>query len=368
MKASDIVNQLANKLPNFSDSFTNNVSITSLTRVGFTATADTGAAHNLTVSQSAFIRGAESPITISSLTRVSTVGTLITASDHDITFDQFELTQSVELSGSVESEFNGSFVILSVSNRNTITFTMVDSGATVATGTPLLLNGSSIFQGYNGLFSVVSTPTTTQFTYTLTTTPPLTTATGAIILAASPRISSGISEERCIEAYTKQTTSNDLWAFVILGDVIASKSRLIDSDAVANIQRGEFFRQQLVQPFSIMVIIPTPDDRAARTARDLAEDIFPLLSKSLTSFKFNSGLTVGAQNPVIFVDHGFAAYNTAFYVHTYSFQQVADLTFDDTIGYDDDVAFRDIDTDIRLDVGTREDAIKADVNLDDVPL
>lgn len=368
MKASDIVARLALRLPTFNDSFTGNISVTSLTRVGLTATADTATAHGRAVGDQVNITGAESPITITSFTRSGTVGTIVTASNHDFNEDDLAGGGAVETSGATEAEFNDSFVILTVPNRKTITVVMADAGPTTVTGTPLVLNGTNFLQGYNGLFSVDSVPTTTQFTYTLENAPPLTAATGAIIAHTAPRISSGISDERCIDAYTKQTVGNT-WAFVILGDVVASKSRKIDSDAVDNQQRGNEMRQQLIEPFSVMVIIPTTNEAAARAAGDLAHnEIFQALTNSLLGYKFNSGLTVGAQNPVQFVDHGFAAYNTAFYVHTYSFQSVADLTFGDTIGYDDDVAFRDVDTAITLDVGTGEDTIDANVNLDDISL
>jgi len=368
MKASDIVSRLALKLPNYVNDFTGNIAINSLTRSGSTATADTAAVHGRSIGDQVNIVGSESPLSISSLTRLGLVGTLVSVTDHDIREDSFTLSEVVKLSGSAESEFNGSFVILTVPNRKTITFTMANSGATIATGSPLLLNGSNYLQSYNGLFSVASVPTTTQFTYTLIGTPPLTAATGTIIAHTAPRVSSGISDQRCIDAYTKQSTG-DTWAFVILGDVVASKSRKIDSDAVDNQQRGGEWRQQLIQPFDIMVIIPTSSEAAARSAGDLAHnEVFQGLVKSLVGFKFNSGLTVGAQNPVQFVDHGFSAYSTAFYVHSYSFQSVSDLTFSDTIGYDNDVAFLDIDTAIILDVGTGKDTIDADVNLDDISL
>ena len=364
MKAIDIVAQLAVRLPMFSDKFTTNVSITSLTRSGSTATADTASAHGLAVGSQTNIVGAESPITISSLTRVGTVGTLVTATDHDLT-KFITGTQLVSISGAVEVEFNGDFTLLAVANRTTITFTMADSGATTATGTPLLLNGSSYLQAWNGLFSVVSVPTTTQFTYTLATLPPLTTATGTISARSLPRISSGISVERILQAYTKGESIDDVWAFVVLGDVIASKNRAIDSDAVDNLQRGNEYRQQLIYPFDVLTLVPASSTIAAREARDLAEDIFRPLCQSLLFSKFDSNLYVGAQNPVIFVDHGFAFYNSATYGHTYAFQAVADLTFDDTVGYDDDVAFRDVTVNMGIDIGTQVDKLTADINLDD---
>jgi uncharacterized protein YndB with AHSA1/START domain len=363
MKATDVVAQLAVKLPEFTDKFTSDFSITSLTRSGSTITAVTSAAHGLVAGNAVNIQGSESPITITSLTRSTTTGTLVTGTNHDLTE---ETGGTVEISGATEPEFNGTFTILSVVNRQTITFTMSDSGPTTATGSPLLLNGSSYLQSYNGLFAAATVPTTTSFTYTLAgpTLPPLTTATGTIVARINPRISAGISQERCLAAYT----AGSEWCFVILGDAVASKSRRIDSDAVENLQKGENYRQQLVQSVTIMVVLPAKSEIAAANARDVAEDLLLPFCKSLLGVKFDSQLTVGAQNPLNFVDHGFAAYTTAYYVHTYEFQTVADITFSDTIGYDDNVAFRDIDTNILLDVGTGEDAIEANVNLDETAL
>lgn len=366
MKAEDIVQQLALRLPMFSDKFTTNVSITSLTRVGSVVTADTSAAHGLVVGSQTNIVGSESPIAVTSLTRSGTIGTMVTTTDHDIT--KFPSgVQNVEVSGAIEVEFNGAFILLSVPNRRTLTFTMVDAGPTTATGTPLLLNGTSYLQGYNGLVSVASIPTATQFTYNITTSPPLTTATGTIVSRSLPRISASVSIDKALASYTKQT-AGAVWAFVILGDIIASKNRAIDSDAVDNLQRGNDYRQQLIQPFTIFTLVSAVNSIAARDARDLAEDLFRPICQSVLFSKFDSGLYVGAQNPVVFSDHGFAFYDSTKYGHSYAFQTVSDITFDDTVGYDDDVAFRDITVNMGVDVGTGIEILTADIDLDDTPL
>lgn len=365
MKAQEIVARLALRLPMFTDAFTTNYSITSLTRVGSLVTAITNTPHSLKVANQVNIIGAESPIALLALTRAGPIGTLSTDGPHDIT--KFSIgAQSVEISGANEPEFNGSFVLLSRPNRESLTFVMPDSGPIVATGAPLLLNGSSIYQGYNGLFAVAGVPSSTSFTYDITTSPPLFAATGTISARTLPRISSGVSLERIIDSYTVQTNLTDVWAFVILGDVIASKNRSIDSDASDNQQRGNEFRQQLIQPFTIVTLTPTTDQVAARAARDQAEDIFRPLCQSVLFSKFESGLHVGAQNPVMFIDHGFAFYDTAVYGHSYAFQTVADLTFDDTVGYDADVAFKDISLSMGVNIGTA--VLLAEIDLDDIPL
>jgi hypothetical protein len=361
MKAEDLINQLAIALPNFSDKFTTNFDITSLTRSGTTVTAVTSAAHNLAVNKQINIVGAKTPIGITTLTRAGVIGTLVTDADHDMTE---VYSANVELSGSNEAEFNGTFTVLSVPNRRTVTFTMSDSGPTTATGIPLLLNGSSYLKQYNGLKEVDTVPSTTSFTFEITDTTLFSPAAGTIKAKAEPRISGAISVERIVDAYTKKA-QDEYWAFVVLGDVFASKSRKIESDATDNQQRGNEFRQQIIQPFTIVVAIPTKTEIAARAARDEAEDLMRPICRSILFKKFDSQLFVGAQNPSQFVDHGFTAYNSAFYIHSYNFESTADITFDDTVGYDDDVAFRDIITNMTIDLGTREDPLTANIDLDD---
>lgn len=358
MRAADVVQQLAATLPKFSDKFTSNLSITSLTQVGGVATAVTASAHGLTTGKQTNIVGAKTPIVVSSLTRSGTTGTLVTATAHDMTRGY---STTAEIAGAVEANFNGSFTVIDVPNRNTVTFTMPNSGATVATGSPLLLNGSSYLSQYNGLRTVLSAPDATSFTFAVPASL-YSPASGTIQARSLPRVSAVLHEDVIIDAYTKQTPG-DLWAFVALGDAVASKDRQSLSDAVSNAQRGEHFRVQLIQPLSVYVAIPSALELAGRSARDLCEELLKPLCQSLLLKRFDSLLTTGAKNPLQFVGHGFAAYHRAFYVHAYQFQQVADMTFGDTVGYDDDVAFRNIGLTIGNDIGTGTIAT-AQINLD----
>jgi len=362
MKANDVVQQLALLLPGLTDKFTDNFSVTSLTRIGTTVTAVTSVAHGLAIDEQANIIGAQTPLIITSLSRSGAIGTLVTLARHDLT-EGFNTT--VVISGATESEFNGTFVILKVSNRRTVTFTMVDSGPTTATGSPLLLNGASQLQTYNGLKKITSAPTTTSFTYEITSSTLFTPASGTISARTQPRVSSAVSIDAATRGYTKQTP-NKLWAFVVLGDVVASKSRAIDSDATDNLQNGNEFRQQTINPVGIYVFFPVSAQIAASTARDNAQDLFRPLCQSLLFSKFNSGLAVGKQNNIIFTDHSFFNYNDAVYVHVYNFETIADLIFEDTIGFDVNVAFRDIDLTMGIDVGT--EVMTATIDLDDILL
>lgn len=367
MKAEDIIALLAVNLPKHTDKFTDSIVITSLTRSGSTVTADTAAPHNLVIGSAVNITGSKSPINIINLTRTGTVGELETDVNHDLT-DNYQST--IEILGATEAEFNGTFQYITQPNRRRIRFKMADSGPTVATGSPLLIDGSSSLQQYNGLFSVSAIPSTTQFQYVLPgpMLPPLTTALGTPIANTQPRISGAETEERVIDSYTQQLNIDTMWAYVVLGDVSASKSRSIDSDATDNLQRGNEFRQQIIQPFSIIVIIPSSGTIAGLQARDKAEELFRPICQSILFSKIDSGLFVGAQNPVQFITHGFLASTTAYYVHTYQFEATADLVFEDTVGRDEDVAFRDITLNQFIKHGTQEDPLTSNIDLDEEPI
>ena len=362
MRAKDFIIQLSQRLPQLVDDFTTSFSVSSLTRSGTTVTATTTAAHGLTVGRSVNVVGAQTPITISTITRVGIVATLVTAADHDMTEGAFT---TVELSGSNESEFNGTFTLLKVPNRRTITFLVVDIGPTSATGSPLLLNGSSPLQSYNGLKKVTSVPTTTTFTYEITDSTLFTPASGTITAKTNPRISGAATVERALDSYTSQKT-DEAWMYVVMNDVVASKSRSLQIDGTDNIQRTNHFKQFLSQTVSLLVFLPTPKQISGRKARDRAEELFRPISQSVLFAKFDSLLASGKYNALMFNEHGIQGYNTAFYIHRYTYEMTLLMGVDDTIGADEDVAFRDIEMTQAHDVGTG--VTTSDIDLDDEPL
>lgn len=360
MKAADVIQQLALKVPEQTNLFTTNVAVQSLSASGTTATVVTTTPHGLQPGNSVRVVGAKTPIAISSLNRSGAIGTLVTSTPHDITTGRGE-PGIVEISGANEPEFNGTFTVLTAPDRYTITFSMVDSGPTVATGSPQLDNGASELQSLNGLYAVASVIDDVAFTYTLSTAITAT-ASGVIEARTLPRISGAVTNEQALAAYADEQRH---WLFVVLHDVQASTSRVIDSDAVNNLQRGSDWRHQLVQGFSVLAFFPAAQTIAGRSPRDDAEDVMLYLCRSLLGVKFDSRLSCGVQGVVNFSGHNFFAYNSALYVHEYTFSSVVDLVFEDTIGYDTNVAFRDIQLDTLLDHGTKTDKYSASIDLDE---
>lgn len=367
MKAEEIVNQLLVKLPQLTDRFTNDVSVAGITRSSTTMTATCNAPHMLLVGQPVVITGAIAPIPISSLTRLATVGTLVTSTVHDLTDP---IAPTVTLSGSTEAEFNGTFTRLQVKNRKTVTFTMADSGATTATGSPIIENAESDLRTYTETVQVTGTPTETRFTYENSVTS-LPNPVGTIVARTGPRISAAVTFDRAAAAYTEQST-NDFWLFVVLETVAASKSRRVAADNINDIKRGNHFEQKIIQPFTLYVFANVVDELLARQGRDAMEDIFSPICQSVLHHAFDSGLHIGSsQHTAQFVQHGVVRYDTAVLIYAFEFQQTVELLFEDTVGHDLDVAFRDIDFSVFPDPDQLTETIsfmRGTPDLDDEPL
>lgn len=363
MRAADVVAQLAIRLPQLTDKFTDEVPLINLSHVAGLMTGVSEVPHGLAPGEIVAITGAEEHVVITSFDRIGLVGTIVTAEDHDLTEG---IAPTVTTSGANEAEFNGTKTVTAILNRRTITVLMADAGPTSATGSLIIAGAQSLLRRYNGTFQVKDTldPNTFTFNNLITTLP--SPASGTLIARAKPRISAGIQIDRLIASYTEQEVG-EYWMFVILEDVNASKGRSIESDAVDNIQRSHEFRQQIIQPFTIYVFIPVANEIAGRLSRDTAEDLFQPICQSLLFSKFDSGLYVGAtQGPVQFGSHGVYEYNPSVYIHAYNFIQVVDIVFDDTVGPDLDVAFRDIDLTLDPNIGTSD--LIANIDLDDVEL
>lgn len=366
MKAADVVNQMAVLLPQLSDAFTTNVGVRSLTRSGTVMTADCEDQHGLEVGDAVAITGATTQITIGTLTRAGAVGTLVTDANHDLTND---IAQEITISGATEPEFNGTFPLVNVDSRRTVRFTMADAGPVTATGSPVLEGAESALRQYDSTYQVETVPSPTTFTFQQSDTTLLDPLAGSIEARTKPRISSAVDPDRARASYTEQG-GGSLWLVIALDDVAASKSRMVRSDAIDNQYPMDETRQQIIQAMTLYLFVPAQEQISAADARDQAEDLFRPICQSVLGAGFDSGLYVGTQGRMQFSGHGTWGYDSAVYVHGYSFQQVVDLYFQDTVGPDLDVAFRNLDFDSVTDVlgGTRQGPVlTAAINLDDVP-
>lgn len=366
MKALDIIKQLQAVLPRVTNLFTEDVTV-ALNYSSGVVTAVTQSNHGLVTNDYVNIVDSNNPTAITTISRAGKVLSITVSVDHDLTLGKVDIklnTKVVVLTGSNEAEFNGTFKLIGVENRRKFTLETVDTGATTATGTPLAQN-ASVLDGFNGRHKITVTNSTT-FTYPVTQVLHAT-ANGTPLVKSDARISGAIALDIAEAAYTKQG-QDELWAFVVLGDVIASKNRSINSDMTDVARKNTGINQRLSQPFTVYVFAPTTSDRSGRAARDLMEDVAAAMFKSLIGVNFDTGLYSGTQYVSTFVNHGFASFNGAYYVHEFNFELAADITFEDTTGYEFDTAFRNIDIEINPDFGTQENPATATIDLDEVEL
>jgi hypothetical protein len=442
-KAEDIITQLRSVLPRYTNYFSDEFAISSLTRSGTTVTAITSTPHNLQTGWYVRIVDAITPFTLQSLTRSGktvtailiglikantisfadtnpdtiidsnngfilagfavgdiisvfnsklndgiytidnvTAGTItLSSSDSltteaaglDITIESSEwhdLTEHfpkddpiIEIKGANETGYDGEHILKTVPNRKMFTYKINTTPTTPATGNIKLLANLAI--GYNGWHNVtVIDPTT--FTYQTSTTPE-SPAQGSPIARTRARISGAVTADRAIEAYTKQQP-NEAWGFVVLGSAVANKDRAIFSDATYKDGKGVDYRQEIIQPFSIYVILPSTTSIAARKERDTMEDLVRPFFKSLLRVKFPNGLIEDPYSGCVFASHEFFDYVESYYIHEFVFETTGWIVEGDTVDIES-VAFRDIYINYGSTFDTSDTIIMTDhVNLDSEPL
>ena len=339
MKASDIITQLHAELPKHTDLFSLTVGVSTMTFAAGTVTVGTATPHGLASTDTVVVKGALSPVTISTLTQTGGVATAITATDHNLTrgFPDGD-DSTVNITGAADAEYNGDKKLLDVLNRKEFTY-QVDSGAPAST-TGAQLNDIVNF-GYNG-FQPVSVVDPSTFTYPIAATVN-SPASGTIELFVKTQVSGAVNLDKTLLSYTKQTTK--MWGFVILDEFPSSKSRQTINDADQVVGPGTDPRQKIIQNFSVYIFVPSKDQIAARAARDQMEDVMIALFRSLLGFAPPSTLSECPEQGITFVNSSLAAYQESVYIHRFQFQNLVDITFDDTLQPEVDAAFRDIHID-----------------------
>jgi hypothetical protein len=370
MKAIDVVNQLTDKLPKLSTDFTDQISVTSLTRSGSTVTAVTATVHGQSTGDYVNITGAKELNPISSLTFSGGVASATTTNNHDLTVPSaqqlrvsnlFDFNRAT-ISGAVETEYNGVFTVVTAVNRKNFTYAVTGSPSSPATGSPVL--EQELAGGYNGRHQVTVVDAT-SFTYTITGTP-ISPAGGTIYAETSARISRAISIERAIRSYTKQN-SGKLWLFVVLGPSVTSRNRAILSDASQENSKQDEYRNRLIESFSIYVFVPAVGSLSGADLRDDIEDTRVAIFQSINGVVFPTALGCETFSKTTFLsDEVDINSNDAIYIHRLDFERVVDITFDDTVGPPTSSAFRDVDLDATVNDGTGY--LDADIDLDDEPL
>lgn len=166
----DVINQLKAVLPKYTDDFSTNLVVSSLTRSGSTVTATTVLAHGLVAGDKALITGAKTPLLITSLTRVGEYAIALFSSPHSLVPG----IETTVITGAVESEYNGTktivwntpvFNIASITTDGAIATvtTFEDHGFLVDANFEVQIAGVKPFS-YNQTVHPLTIPTSKSFT------------------------------------------------------------------------------------------------------------------------------------------------------------------------------------------------------------
>jgi len=168
-----IINQLREILPKYTTKFSNTIAISSLTSSGTLATANS-VDHGLITGNYISIKGAKVPYAISNLTRIGTQATALTTQQNQVIYS---VGESVEIVGANESDYNGVHTLIEpkkikisslVKAGDVITATTEEAHGFIVNANFKINIWGAEQQSYNQTeISILSTPTTTSFTYTL---------------------------------------------------------------------------------------------------------------------------------------------------------------------------------------------------------
>lgn len=328
MRIREVETQLRTYLPLYNDYFITWQNTTSYIVSSDVATIEASIAHNLSVGDVVHIRNVVFPNPITSLTQSLGIGTAILQNNTDLTFPPYPNQETITISGANEAVYNDTFAVTSVPDRKTINFQIDFTAASPATGSPVLEEAELV--RYNGLFTVQSTPTATSFTVNVSGGVDFTAPAGVQFYNYEDvRIAGEITEERMLNAYTKQSIGS-WWMFIISGAANVSKNKEIATDFDSSYDRGSYYRQQTQESVNIYVIAPTQNTITAVDAQDLARnDIKKDIMLSLGGF-FPQKLFYNGYEGLFYETDAIVAYSKSYYIHSYTFSTTVNIASPDT--------------------------------------
>jgi len=324
MRIREIEYQLRTYIPLHTDKFVSWSSVVSYSVSTNIATIQTTLSHGLSVGDIVHLRDVIFPNPITSLTQSQGVGTAILQHDTDFTFPNSE---TITISGANEADYNGTFNIISIPDRQTINFDIPFTAPVTATGSPVSEEVNLL--RYNGLFQVVSIPTATTFTIAVDGPNFIALSGVEFYNIADVRIVGEISEERMLNSYTNQDI-DVWWMFIVASTSNVSKNKDIATDFDFSYSQGDYIRQQVQESFTLYVVVPSQDTITTVDDQDICRNELKLsIINSIVGF-FPLKLYRNSYEGVYYESDSISTYNTSYYIHAYNFSTTVNLASPDT--------------------------------------
>jgi len=363
MKNSDIITQLISFIPRFTDKFNEKINV--VADISGNVMTANAVAHGLVVGQVALVDGVDVKVEIDTVTDSDDDFIITTKSDHDLTRDPLIAVEHVDITGWSDIQINGHHILISVDNRRTFKIKLLDSFGAVNPKSYLLQK-----RGISDYYNVATVIDADRFTVLLATTYPIDfTSSGTV--AHSFRITGSVDIERYLGAYT-EVQKDKYWLCVIMGDVDISKDRSVGDDSVSPIypEYRDDVKLRQIEKLNVYAFIPSSFEKAGRQSRGDIEDVRIALYKSLVGFQPPSDYVESYLSALSPTGDGYYAYLTkvASYIHRFDFEVLLDLGIENFFTSVDDVAFRDINMDLALALGSEIESIDNQIDLDEKPL
>ncbi len=383
MKLSPLIEQFSRFLPKYTNKFTDEFDIATISAVGSLVTVTTSTPYqfnNLAGVSFVFMNQVLEALPIISFTYDSDTGIVeaTTATDNGLTESMNLKTVkkkplTVDLINNTNTALNGTFPLLTSPNRLTFTFQFLKDQVGVS------VDGNVINYAINrvgGLKEITAT-STTSFTYDVGQD-----LTGVIIdspnqmtVRGNIRISGAANEARAQLSYTAKTTNSSFnddtkfWLILTYGSVTTSKDRVMDNDAVLAMTGGADPRHFLIEEFNAIVFAPTPNSISGRTQRDEIEDVKVAIFRTILNFPADNvyASNINENYNYVFTAGLELVYLKAYLMYQFTFQVPFDVTFNDMFTDFQITPFRDIIG--TIDINEKgKGQMGFDVDLDDDPL
>lgn len=400
MRASEIITHMIQYVPQLSTEFSEQTTPVSTIRNANRLTLTFAEPHGLENNDTISITAARVKTEIREIVVLDGIATATTFTPHDLTETQIEY---VNISGTTNEDLNGRFQLVEVINRRSFSFRVEgvtnfrtenvgvasplvfplmfnlrasDAGVAMPIEFPMEFEGRQVGMfleeertvgNINGVHTI-SDVTENSYDIELDFNAPLL-QDQSIVVHTSIRISGGSDLDKIMRCYEEVPDIGDLYAFVVLGDVTVSKDRNVNNDATLNQGNLNAWNTQLLSPFAVYIFVKTDNDITGRRARDVCEDLRPVLYSVLLGTRFDSQFVTDGGSVTSPLGDGIIGYFDAYYVHEFRFEQIAQVCSDDIMYKDANAANRDIFID-QLDVFNDSDDVKSitRVDLDDEPL
>jgi len=327
MNIKGIVTHLGANIPKYTNEFSEYENLVSGV-IQFdkrTILATTATAHNLVIDNYVIITNAEVKNNISAIVVNDGIATITTLAEHDYNYNP-TLAQHFEIAGS-ETAWNGIHQIYNIPNRNEI---QIELDETAPTTLGYIWENRDL--GANGISKILTTPTTTTFTYKIDDNAPGLPETELrnAEMTRGTRIAGVANPERAIKIYTETSAQRKPWLFVMLPDDTVSKDQHALSDAVATFDNSTSGRLRILNNFDVVAILPTTNLGGVEEIEKCNGDIKNALISTLFGLRSEENVDIESSYRAVYNGSATFGYDTATYIRMYSFQIPEDITLSST--------------------------------------